>query len=122
MIFGLGVGAVILFARTRTRVRSDRLGWRSWKWVAWWHLLVFGLILAGGFVGSLLFLLVGTLPRLDYTASEMAFNGLRDGAFFALIWAPGISLVACVMQAYRRNRDDQNPAEAGCGTSNSGPS
>ncbi|NBD38908.1 MAG: hypothetical protein GVY10_10095 [Verrucomicrobia bacterium] len=102
LVFGLGVAAVILYARKQTALSAQGLAARCWRWVGRWHLLVLAITAGGAVAGCLLFVVIGSLAQLDYSLGELARNGLADGGFYALIWAPGISLVACVMQAYRR--------------------
>lgn len=101
LVFGLGVAAVILYARRQTSLSAQGLAVRCWRWIGRWHLLVLAITAGGAVAGCLLFVVIGSLARLDYSFAELARNGLSDGGFYALIWAPGISLVICVMQAHR---------------------
>lgn len=57
---------------------------------------------AGALTGVVAFVVVGTLAGMDYTATEMAASGLRNGGFFMLMWAPGLAMVLCMIQARRR--------------------
>lgn len=104
MIWGTGLGAIVWIARRRTQVEPAGLGKRAWAWSGRWHALVGGITATGALVGGMVFPLVGGLAGLDYRFREMIWNGVTDGGFYALIWAPGISLVACVMWAVRRDR------------------
>jgi hypothetical protein len=101
LVIGLGVAAVILYARRQTSLSAQGLSVRCWRWIGRWHLLVGAITTGGAVAGCLLFVVIGSLAQLDYSLAELARNGLSDGGFYALIWAPGISLVICVMQAYR---------------------
>ena len=60
------------------------------------------LIAAGALIGMAAFVVVGTLAGMDYTVAEMAASGLRNGGFFMFMWAPGIAMVICMIQARRR--------------------
>ena len=66
--------------------------------------LTTAITLAGALVGALLFIVVGTLFGMDLTPAQLIRNGLFDGGFFALIWAPGISFVTLIIQAHKRRR------------------
>jgi hypothetical protein len=70
-------------------------------WLGLWLGLVCLICLGGAVAGAVLFPAVGLLLGMDLTAGEMARNGLLDGGFLALIWAPGVSFVACLMRAHR---------------------
>ncbi|NDV63066.1 hypothetical protein G0Q06_11430 [Puniceicoccales bacterium CK1056] len=68
-------------------------------------LLTAAITLAGALCGAVLFVLVGMLWNMDFTLGELIRNGLFDGGFLALIWAPGISFVALVVQAHKRKEN-----------------
>ena len=68
-------------------------------WVVRWLLLTIGICLAGALVGAILFPVAGHLLAMDLGTREMVTNGIFDGGFLALIWAPGISFVVCLMWA-----------------------
>ena len=70
------------------------------RWFSWWLFMVVGICLQGGLSGALLFPLVGSLLGVDYSLAEMSISGLKDGAFLALIWAPGTAFVVCLMRAH----------------------
>ncbi|HSH08805.1 MAG TPA: hypothetical protein VK995_00340, partial [Oceanipulchritudo sp.] len=72
------------------------------RWLLLWLLLVIAICLAGAVVGAVVFPIAGRLLSMELTIPEMILNGLKDGGFLALIWAPGISLVVCIMRAYAR--------------------
>jgi hypothetical protein len=67
-------------------------------------LLTCAITLAGALIGAVLFLCVGKLFGMDFTTTELIQNGLFDGGFLALIWAPGVSFVTILIQANRRKR------------------
>lgn len=64
--------------------------------------LVCTIVLAGALLGAILFFSVGKLFGMDYSTNELLQNGLFDGGFYALIWAPGLSFVALVMRAHKQ--------------------
>jgi len=74
-------------------------GWRS---IARWHAWTAGITATGSVVGSLLFLLVGTVAGMELSARQLLVNGLRDGGFYAFIWAPGCAMVLCLMHAHKQ--------------------
>jgi hypothetical protein len=76
---------------------------KAYRWLGLWHLRVFGIVASGGVLGSILFLVVGSLFKLDYSSTELLKNGLLDGAFYALLWAPGISLIWCIIIAKKES-------------------
>ena len=73
-------------------------------WIVLWLGLVLLICLGGALAGALLFPVGGWLLGMDLTAAEMLRNGVMDGGFLALIWAPGVSFVVCLMQANRRHQ------------------
>lgn len=77
-------------------------GWAGW--CAGWFLLLGVIVAAGAMAGSVLYPLVGSLLRMDLSVPDMFLNGVFDGGFYALIWAPGISFVACLMGAHWKRR------------------
>ena len=66
-------------------------------WFSRWLFLLLAICLAGALVGALAFPVAGYLLGMDLGIGEMLRNGVFDGGFLALIWAPGLSLVACLM-------------------------
>jgi hypothetical protein len=52
-------------------------------------------------IGAISFPLLGPAFGSTSTPLEHAMAGARHLGFIALIWAPGIALVLCVMRAYR---------------------
>lgn len=78
-------------------------GWAGWIGIG--LLIVLAMVTAGGLLGGLLYPLVGTLIGKDLTVLRMVRLGFMDGAFYALIWAPGMSIVLCIAGAYEKKRD-----------------
>ncbi|MFO7724123.1 MAG: hypothetical protein R6V45_01125 [Oceanipulchritudo sp.] len=73
-------------------------------WVGFGILLVIAMVVVGGGLGALLYPLVGTLIGMDLALLSMLRTGFMDGAFYALIWAPGASIVLCIAGAYEKKR------------------
>ena len=71
------------------------------RWLLRWLLLVLGICSAGALVGAVLYPVAGTLLGMDLPPARMLVNGLKDGGFYALIWAPGLALVICIMRAHK---------------------
>jgi hypothetical protein len=74
-------------------------------WIGFGFLLVAAICLTGGLIGSLVYPAVGLLIGKDLTVVSMMRFGFADGAFWALIWAPGLSIVACIAGAYEKRRN-----------------
>jgi amino acid transporter len=77
-------------------------------WCVGWLLLVVAIVAAGAVAGALLYPLFGTLLGMDLSVREMFLNGVLDGGFYAMIWAPGVSFVACLMGANWKRRGAAN--------------
>ncbi len=75
------------------------------RWFSLWFFIVLGMCLQGALVGSLLFVIGGLLLGMDLSVPQLALNGLKDGAFLALIWAPGTGIVVCFIKAYGQVRN-----------------
>jgi hypothetical protein len=58
--------------------------------------------LAGALAGAALFVSIGTLIDMDLSTAELLRNGLFDGGFLALIWAPGAAIVLLFVHAHRK--------------------
>lgn len=80
-------------------------------WFLRWLLLVSLICFAGALAGLVLFPVGGHLLGMELSTAEMARNGAFDGGFLALIWAPGLGLVICIMWARDRwvKKRDKNP-------------
>ena len=70
------------------------------RWFSLWLLIVAGMCLQGALVGGVLFPLAGSLLGMDLGLREMVLNGIKDGAFLALIWAPGTGIIVCFMRSH----------------------
>lgn len=83
-----------------------RLVWAIVRGTVYWGLLVLvytiAFVAGGALLGAGSFVAVGTLAGMEYTAAEMAATGLRNGGFFMVMWAPGLAMVICMIQARRR--------------------
>lgn len=67
-------------------------------------LLVAGLCLTGALLGAGLYTVGGLLLGLDRTPASLAAQGAREIAFWlGVVWGPGLSIVLCVMHAWRRH-------------------
>ncbi len=69
------------------------------RWLGWVGLAV----AAGGVLGALVFYLAGICFTFDRTLAELVKQGVRDGAFYFLVWAPGGAAVICLMEARARS-------------------
>lgn len=100
--WGVGVSIAAAWQRRRNRTLAVCFK-RVFYWVGFWHAGVVLMCLGGALLGALLFPAIGLLARLDYAVTTMVLNGIRDGGFYALIWAPGTVLVAAFMHGKRRS-------------------
>lgn len=82
------------------RLLAARLPGSLPGWIGLGLVLTLAITLTGGLLGSLLFPLVGSFLGMNLAVWEMARYGFFDGAFLALIWAPGASIVAGFMGAH----------------------
>lgn len=73
-------------------------------WSGAWVAGVLAICSAGALAGALLFPVAGHLLGMDLRTGEMIRNGAFDGGFLALIWAPGLSFVGCLMWGHGRSR------------------
>lgn len=70
----------------------------SFYFLAW----LLGIVGGGALIGAATFPLFGPLFGSERTPLAHALAGARHLGFIALVWAPGIALVACVARGYRR--------------------
>ena len=77
-------------------------------WAGRWLALLVGICAFGAIVGGILFPAFGHLLQMDLGTREMVIDGLLDGGFLALIWAPGISFVVCLMWARSQGENIKN--------------
>ena len=71
-----------------------------------WFLTVTG---AGALIGAIAFPLFGPFFGSNLTPLQHILAGARHLAFVALIWAPGIALVFCVIRAYHKKHPPKFP-------------
>lgn len=72
------------------------------EYAARFLLIGLGITLAGALVGACLFVVVGSAIGMDLSTTELLRNGLFDGGFLALIWAPGAAFVMVLIHANRK--------------------
>jgi len=78
------------------------------RWIFIWVILTTGIVIFGAVAGGLIFPAGGFLLGLDLEPWVMIRNGVLDGGFYALIWAPGISFVVCVLAIHTRRSENSN--------------
>lgn len=99
----LMMGSQILLVWIAGQRGLPALRWSAgWLWA--WHWRLLAMVLAGAVLGGLAYTVVGGLAGIGASAPERVRAGAFDGGFYALIWAPGISFVWCVMLGHRRMR------------------
>lgn len=79
---------------------------RHSHWAIYFLCWLLAIIGGGALIGAIVFPLLGPLFGSNRTPLAHAIVGARHLGFIALIWAPGIALVACVMRS-RRNKSPQ---------------
>lgn len=77
---------------------------QRWHWSAYFVFWLVTVVLAAALIGALGFSLLGPLLGSTRTVGEHAMAGAHHVGFIALIWAPGIALVLCVVRAYRNKK------------------
>lgn len=107
--FGIGVYlgtfliASLLFAGGVKELRKTTYadGFRRVsRWVCRWHGMVVLGLSAGALAGGILYPLGGILLNMEGSPARFLLNGIRDGAWYLLVWTPGGALVICFMQAF----------------------
>ena len=63
----------------------------------YWLVLTVAIIACGAVVGAISFPIGGIIFGYEMEIRAMIHNGILDGGFYAMIWAPGISFVVCIM-------------------------
>ena len=71
-------------------------------WMALFLGYMLSIIFVGTFLGAILYPLVGSLLRFNYSLIYMTQKGMADLSFFALVWAPGGAIVLCFIKAHRK--------------------
>jgi len=79
---------------------------RNSHWAVYFLCWLLGIVGCGALIGAISFPLLGPLFGSTKSFFEHSCVGARHLGFIALVWAPGIALIACVMRA-RRNRSPQ---------------
>lgn len=72
---------------------------RNSHWAVYFLCWLLAIVGGGALIGAISFPLFGPLLGSGHTPVEHALAGGRHLGFIALIWAPGIALVACVVRA-----------------------
>ncbi len=103
VFLGVMLLAALLFAlpvRDRHKTSYGQALRRVSGWIARWHGMTFIGIMAGALAGSLIYPLGGLLLQMEGSSFSHFLKGLRDGAMYLTIWAPGGALVLCFMLAF----------------------
>ena len=80
----------------------------AFRWLAWFSFFTMSIVMLGALTGALLFPAVGKLLQIDAPFTKLAWNGLHQLGFLALVWAPGTAFVLCLMKGYGESRE-KNP-------------
>lgn len=79
---------------------------RNSHWAVYFLCWLLAIVGGGALIGAISFPLLGPLFGSDRTPLAHALAGAHHLGFIALIWAPAVALVACVIRA-RRNKSPQ---------------
>ncbi len=74
---------------------------RPMHWGFYFTLWLLGVIALGAGVGAVIFPLVGKMIGSEKTLSGLMIYGVKFMAFYFMIWAPAIAIVATVARQYR---------------------
>jgi len=77
---------------------------RQCHWAVYFLFWATAVVLLGAVAGAIGFVLLGPLFGSAEPPLRHAIAGARHLGFIALIWAPGIALVLCVMRVYRNKQ------------------
>jgi len=77
---------------------------RELHWSLYFLVWTTGIIALGAVLGALLFPLTGLVFETEKSAAQLAVFGARTLGFYFMVWAPGISLVLTVKNAYERRQ------------------
>lgn len=78
------------------------------KWLVFWLGQTLGMVLIGALLGIVFFPLVGLAFGAPYSAADLMMHGAYNLGFYALIWAPGLSFILCVMRSHRKHHELRN--------------
>lgn len=73
-------------------------------WFLVWLGISLSIIAMGAAVGGILFPIGGWVFGYELEVMQMVRNGIFDGGFYAMMWAPGISFVLCIMFIRKKSR------------------
>ena len=73
-------------------------------WATYFILCAAAVVAIGAAAGAIGFTLLGPLFGSDQSPLQHIIAGARHLGFIAMIWAPGIALMLCVMRAYRNKQ------------------
>ncbi|MFT3870029.1 MAG: hypothetical protein QM715_16400 [Nibricoccus sp.] len=79
---------------------------RDSHWAVYFIVWLLAVVGGGALVGAVSFPLLGPLFGSDHSVFSHVVAGARHLGFIALVWAPGIALVACVIRA-KQNKSRQ---------------
>lgn len=83
----------------------SRLGLHLARWLS----ITAAIVAAGAIIGAISFPAVGALLGLDHPPAALARFGASQLAFYAFVWAPGTSIVLCIMLAARDRHRRSRP-------------
>ncbi|WOO42381.1 hypothetical protein [Rubellicoccus peritrichatus] len=73
-------------------------------WLGCFLLYLSAILLAGGLIGTFLYVTIGSLTHPDLSLSYRLSKGFTNGFFYAGVWATGLSIVFCVMRAHKERK------------------
>ena len=84
------------------RPARTSLARKSAYWFSVWFVLTAALMLFGVGLGSLIWMVVGTLAHSERTLGTLALDGADIGMQFTRVWAGGLAIVLCFIKAHEK--------------------
>lgn len=84
--------------------RLGRFALTATRQLGWFVLFVALTVACGALVGAILFPLSGLVFGDSRPVAALIWAGMKTFGFWALVWAPGISIVLVFVRAARRNK------------------
>lgn len=78
---------------------------RTWVWVGYWARWVLTIVGMGALLGTVMMSLVALFWRPESLGEFVWKKGVLNGAFYGLIWAPGVAFVLAAMRAKGKRKE-----------------
>lgn len=71
-------------------------------WILFWISVSAAIIAVGALLGSILWLVIGTVAGDERSAGKLLSKGASIGWRYARVWAGGIAFILCFVKGYHR--------------------